>query len=376
MSAYPTGCRKRTRLRKLFDPRGILAYHDLQLYLFLEVFPEVLPNVIYSLSGLETHLYVAFPIPMLYNRCIMSVLIITMLKILVCMVLGFFLRKISLITEASQKGMSALIVHVTAPCLLFSSIVTMDHSEFANALTLLWAGVAVYIVLVILAILITRLLRFPVSSRGVFQAGMIFGNVSFLGIPLVQSLYGSTGVFYIAILNIHFNLLFFTYGFYLIMRSGDGKSHFTPKKLINSGLISTTLAMIIYFLQIPMPEAVTTPLQFVGSITSPLSMIIIGSSAAGYSLSYVFRQKKIYLLSLLKLLVYPVAAYFIFKLILGDNLLTEVLSIYIGMPTASVVGMTAIAYNADTESATSCVAMTTVLSLASIPVLYLVMTYL
>ena len=299
-----------------------------------------------------------------------------MVKILVCMCLGFFLRKINLITEPAQKGMSALIVHVTAPCLLFASIVTMDHSEFESAVTLLWAGVLVYAALIILAILITRLLRFPVSSRGVYQAAMIFGNVSFLGIPLAESLYGSIGVFYIAVLNIHFNLLFFTYGFYLIMKSGSGGSRFTPKKLINSGVIGILLSLIIFFLQIPMPEVVVSPIRFVGSITSPLSMIIIGSSAAGYSLRYVFRQKKIYLLSFLRLLVYPVAAYFIFKLILGDNLLTSILSIYIGMPTASVVGMTAIACDADAESATSCTAMTTIFSLITIPILYLIMAYL
>ena len=306
----------------------------------------------------------------------MSSLITTMLKILVCMGLGFFLRKTRIISEAAQKGMSALIVHVTAPCLLFSSIVSMDSSELENAVTLLWAGVLVYAVLVGLAILITRLLRFPPTSRGVFQAAMIFGNVSFLGIPLAESLYGAVGVFYIAILNIHFNLLFYTYGFYLIMNSGDGSSRFTPRRLINSGIIGILLAMLFFFLQIPLPEFVTSPIQFVGSITSPLSMIIIGSSAAGYSLGFVFRQKKIYLLAFLRLLVYPILAYFLFKLTLGDNLLTRILSIYIGMPTASIVGMTAIAYNADSESATSCIAMTTVLSLATIPVLYVVMSYL
>ena len=306
----------------------------------------------------------------------MNALITTMVKILVCMGLGFFLRKINIITDEAQKSISALIVHVTAPCLLFASIVSMDHSEFRNALSLLWVGVAVYVVLVALAILITRLLRIPPSSRGVYQAAMVFGNVSFLGIPLAESLYGTVGVFYIAVLNIHFNLLFFSYGFYLIMSSGTGGSKFSPKKLINTGIIGICLAMLIFFLQIPLPEVITSPIQFVGSITSPLSMIIIGSSAAGYSLGYVFRQKKIYLMSFLRLLVYPILAYFIFKFTLGDNLLTQILAIYIGMPTASVVGMTAIACDADSKSATSCVAMTTILSLVSIPILYLVMTYL
>ncbi|MBQ9031201.1 MAG: AEC family transporter [Parasporobacterium sp.] len=306
----------------------------------------------------------------------MNALITTMMKIVVCMAIGFLLRKINLLSEAAIKGFSALIVHVTAPCLLFASIVTMDHSEFQNAVTLLWAGVIVYVVLVVLAVLITRLLRVPTRSRGVYQAALIFGNVSFLGIPLAQSLYGAVGVFYIAVLNIHFNLLFFSYGNYLIMSSGEQGERFTPRKLLNSGLISIVLAMIIFFLGIRLPEVILSPIEFTGSITSPLSMIVIGCSTAGYSLKDVFRQKKLYLLSALRLLIYPIAAYYAFRLFLGNNLLTQILSIYIGMPTASVVGMTAIAYNADSESSTSCVAMTTIFSLATIPILYLVMKYL
>lgn len=306
----------------------------------------------------------------------MNALITTMAKIVVSMAVGFLLRKIHILNDASSKAISALIVHVTAPCLLFASIVTMDGSELHNALTLLWVGVLVYAVLIALAILITRLLKAAPSSKGVFEASLIFGNVSFLGIPLAESLYGTLGVFYIALLNIHFNLLFFSYGFYLIMSSGSGSSKFTPKKLINSGIISIILAMIIFFCQIPLPEVVTEPIAFVGSITSPLSMIIIGSSAAAYSLKSVFRQKKLYILSFLKLLAYPIVAWFLFKWTLGDNLLTNVLCIYIGMPTASVVGMTALAFDADAETASSCTAMTTLLSLVTIPVIYLVMTYL
>ena len=192
----------------------------------------------------------------------------------------------------------------------------------------------------------------------------------------MESLYGATGVFYLALLNIHFNLLFFTYGFYLVMSSGNGKGSFSPKRMINSGLIGICLATVIFFLQIPLPEVITSPIAFIGSITSPLSMIIIGSSAAAYPLKKVFSQKKIYLLSALRLLVYPILAYFLLKLTLGDNLLTRIICIYIGMPTASIVGMTAIAYEADAESATYCIAMMTILSLATIPILYLVMSYL
>ena len=307
----------------------------------------------------------------------MYALLVTMMKVLVCMSLGFFLKKINLISDAAVKSFSSLIFHVTAPCLLFSSIATMDDSEFGNAVTLLWTGVAVYVVLILLAILVTKLLRVPPESRGVYKAALIFGNVSFLGIPLAESLYGPMGVFYIALLNIHFNLLFYTYGFYIITADGpENGGKFSFKSCINAGVIGIILSLIFFFFQIPLPEIIISPIAFVGSITSPLSMIVIGCSIATYSLKTVFSQKKIYVIALLRLLVYPIAAYFIFKLLIGNNLLTRILSIYIGMPTASIVGMTSIAYDKDTKSGTSCVAMTTIFSLATIPCIYLVMTFL
>ena len=306
----------------------------------------------------------------------MNELIIAMVKILIAMALGFFLKKINILNAAANKAFSSLIIHVTAPCLLFASIISMDHSEVKNAVTLLWIGVIVYAVLIGLAILITKLLKASPSEKGVLQAAMIFGNVSFLGIPLVEALHGATGVFYIAILNIHFNLVFFSYGLYLIASSGNGAGKFSPKKLINTGIISIIIACIIFFFQIPIPQVISAPISFIGSITSPLSMIVIGSSIAAYSLKEVFSQKKIYIMAALRLLVYPILAYFILKYTLGANLLTKVICIYIGMPTASVVGMTAIAYDGNAEGATSCTAMTTIFSLITIPILYLVMMYL
>ncbi|MCF0228810.1 MAG: AEC family transporter [Parasporobacterium sp.] len=306
----------------------------------------------------------------------MTALITTMIKLFFSMAIGYFLKKRNIINDTVSRSVSALIVNISAPCLMFSSIVTMDSSQFQNALTLLWVGVLVYVGLILLAVLVVKLLKIEEAARGVYKAALIFGNVSFLGIPLAQSLYGQEGVFYIALLNIHFMLLFFSYGIYMIMTSGGNKGSFSPKKLVNSGLISIIAATLLYFLRIPVPDMIVEPLSFVGSLTSPVSMIIVGSSIASYSLKKVFSMKKLYIMSVLKLLVFPIIAYFILKLTLGDNLLTKIVCIYIGMPTASIVGMTAMAYGTDVENTTSCITMMTVLSLVTIPIIYIVMLYL
>ncbi|MBR2696292.1 MAG: AEC family transporter [Parasporobacterium sp.] len=305
----------------------------------------------------------------------MNALIITMLKIVVSMAVGFLLYKLRILNNTVNKGLSGLIVHVTAPCMVFVSIVSMDGSEIRNAVKLLWIGVVIYIALMLIAVLCVKLLRIPSASSGVYQAAIVFGNVGFLGLPLAESLFGPVGLFYMALLNIHLNLLVYSYGFYIIGRNSQSGFRFSPKTLINSGIIGVLVAMLFFFLQIPIPDLVMEPISFVGGITSPLAMVVIGSSAAAASLKTVFSHGKLYILSAIKMLLLPIITYIILKLTIGDGMMTKVLTMYVGMPTAAIVGMIAITFDSDAETASSATAMMNIFCIITIPVLYLIMTY-
>lgn len=302
----------------------------------------------------------------------MNALVITMIKIVAAMAVGFFLYKIRILNDVVNKGLSGLIVHVVSPCLIFTSIISMDDSQIQNALMLLWIGFAIYFALAILSFLVVKALRVPKTSFGVYQASMMFGNVGFLGLPLSEALFGPVGLFYMALLNIHLNLLTYSYGVFLV--SGGGKkAKFSPKSLLNTGIISVLLAMIIYFIRIPVPTFITQPLSFLGSITSPLAMVVIGSTAAANSLRRVFSHKKLYLLTAIKMLALPILAFFILRMTLGNTLMTQVLTMYVGMPTAAIVGMFAITYDADAETAVSATTMMNIFCILTIPLLYLLM---
>ncbi|MBR3245890.1 MAG: AEC family transporter [Parasporobacterium sp.] len=306
----------------------------------------------------------------------MTAMTVTMLKIIAAMALGFLLYKIHILNDTANKGLSGLIVHATSPCMVFTSIISMDGSEIPNAITILWIGVVIYVVLIILAFLIVRIMKIPAASSGVYQAAIIFGNVGFLGLPLAESLFGPVGLFYMAILNIHMNLFVYSYGFFIIARNSSSGFKFSAKTMINAGIISVIIAMIIFFLQIPLPEYITSPISFIGGITSPLAMIVIGSTAAAHSLKTVFSHKKLYILSAIKLLIIPAITYFILKLTLGNGLMTQVITMYIGMPTAALVSMIAIAYDSDAEIASSATAMMNIFCILTIPLLYIMMAYL
>lgn len=307
---------------------------------------------------------------------IMSALIITMIKIVVAMALGFLLYKIHILNDTVNKGLSGLVVHATSPCMVFTSIISMDGSEIRNAAKLLWIGVVIYVVLILLALLIVKILKVPVSSSGVYQAAIVFGNVGFLGLPLAESLFGPVGLFYMALLNIHLNIVVYSYGFYIISRGSKNRFKFSPKTLINAGIVSVVIAMVIFFLQIPLPGYVTEPISFIGSITSPLAMVVIGSTAAAHSLKVVFSHKKLYLLSAIKMLIIPILTFLILRLTLGNGLMTQVITMYVGMPTAAIVSMIAITFDSDAETASSATAMMNIFCIITIPILYLMMQYL
>ena len=306
----------------------------------------------------------------------MNALVITMLKILVAMALGFLLYKLHILNDTVNKGLSGLIVHFTSPCLIFMSIISMDGSQIHNALMLLWIGFVIYAVLIVLSLLIVRLLKVPPSDSGVYQAAIVFGNVGFLGIPLAESLFGPVGLFYMALLNIHLNLFVYSYGFYIVARNSTSGFRFSFKTMINGGIISVLLAMIFFFFQIRLPEAITEPISFVGQITSPLAMVVIGSTVAASSLKTVFSNRKIYVLAVLKLLFIPAATWFLLKVTLGSGLMSQVLTMYVGMPTAAIVSMIAVAYDSDAETASSATGMMNILCIVTIPILYLMMQYL
>ncbi len=289
------------------------------------------------------------------------------------MAVGFLLYKLKILNTTVNKGISGLIINVATPCLMFYSIVTMDSSERGNALTLIWVCVIVYVVLAALAFLITKLFKVERSLAGVYQAALMFGNVGFLGLPIAESLFGPVGLFYMALMNMHFNLTVYSYGFYLIKREAPGKNKFKPKDLINAGIIGISIAIIVFFCGIKVPDFILEPIHFVGNITSPLAMVVIGSSAASYSLKEVFTQKKIYIMAAIKLLIFPLITFFIFKAIWGNTMLTQVLTLYIGMPTAAIVGMVAVSAEANADQATYATVMMNLLCIITIPILYFIM---
>lgn len=297
---------------------------------------------------------------------------IALCKLFSLLIVGYFLNKKKILDSHINTGLSALLLNATNPALILSSLGATGGVAKGDVSKLLVFGLCFYIMLPIFAWLIVHLLRIHPSKRSIAQLLIIFSNTGFMAIPILQTLYGDVSVFYSNILNLPFNFLFFSYGVYLMNRETAGASggKLNWRKFINPGIVASAIALLLYFCNITLPKVATETFSFLGNMTPPLSMIILGSVLAEYPLSSIFKDLKINLMLIAKQLLLPVIATVLAHLVFTDPVITGIITLTFAMPCATMTVMLSKEYKSDTLTASAGVVFTTVLSLITIPVAF------
>ena len=298
-------------------------------------------------------------------------IVTTMCKLLFSMAIGFYLYKAGMFTPETNAKMSAVIVKVTCPCLLLYSISTVDNGESSTVLAVFAAGIAAYILFIAIGFLFSKVFCRRAELRPVYMCMLIFSNNIFMGVPVVQSLIGDRAIFYITIFNMSFNFLYFTIGLYLLNRNEDGTGNekFSFRRFLNPGILASLLSLLIFFTKMPVPDIIYSCLNFVGSITTPLSMIIIGSSIAAASVGEVREERALIPMLIFRLLVIPAVVYFLMSAIGFEADVVKICTLGAGMPVASMVAMGSASHPVKGKTASLGVAVSTIVSMATIPVM-------
>ncbi len=287
----------------------------------------------------------------------------------------------------TSKRISAMITSIIMPLLIISSVAGIS-GDGGDVLKLFLAGVVCYALFPVIGWGVVRLMRIQVNLRGVYMCMVIFANNAFMGYPVVSALFGEEAIFYTTIFHLMFNLMFFSLGMILIRKdAGAGKkteeeiahAQIRPirkwerirsvRQVLNNGVIASILALVIYFSGIPLPSVVAETCGFIGNICMPLSMMVIGSSIAGYSIKDIFSEKKVYLIAVVRLMIMPLLVFFVMRLFTGDEELIKIATITVGMPIASLVAMGAAPYQEQAKVASISVLFTTLCSMITIPVM-------
>lgn len=299
----------------------------------------------------------------------METIITQMSMLFAIIILGYIVKKVGILDEEGDKRISVLLLMVTLPALTLASVM-VDEKTLSNREVGLLFGLAalMYLFLIIMAFILPKLLRVSGPDIGLFRFMTIFSNIGFMGFPVVRAIFGSEAIFYAAIFNIPFNLLSFTIGIYLIT-GGKGKGKLDYKFLLHPGIISSILSVIIYLSDIAVPRAIVEVFNMVGDVTIPLSMIITGSALAILPLKEVFSDIRIYIFSLLKLLLLPVIFWGLLRCFVTNSDVLGVSTVMVSMPVAAAASMFATAYDGNKELASKGIFISTLMSMATIPFL-------
>jgi predicted permease len=220
-------------------------------------------------------------------------------------------------------------------------------------------------------LILPRYLASRPDDRGVVGFALMFGNVGFIGYPVVASIFGHQAVFYAAVLNVVNTFAVFTVGTMLItgVNEMEGK-RFQKKVLYSTPMLSAYLSMVIVALGIDnIPEAISKPLTMIGNITVPGALMIIGSTMAQLSGRAMLGNVTVYATSLFRLVLIPLAFYWLFTWMGYDPYVVNINTVIIAMPVATYGTILCLINNRDTTLMTELTFTTTIISMVTIPLL-------
>ena len=301
---------------------------------------------------------------------------INVVMIVVLAVPGFALRKARLLPDKAASVLAVVLLYVSQPFLMMSSLFDKAF-EPSMLIDFLW--VIVFAVALQLAVYFAAKLIFAKTKEDATRRACVacsyLGNVGFMGIPVMQMLFPDNPemILYTVVYNIAFNAMTWTLGVFAV--TGERKFVKPLKVILNPPTIAVIIALPLFFCNVTVPEQVMTPIRYLGDMTLPLSMIILGLRLADMRLISLVNDWKVYMVAFVKLIVSPLLCLGV--LILCGLFLpigrTVVIALYIiaAMPTASSALNFAEMYGGAKETAAAATLMNTILCIATIPILML-----
>ena len=294
-----------------------------------------------------------------------------MLTLFAVVVVGYVAGKLDYMGGTFDKQLSKLVIDITCPALILSSAMGGELPDRRYILPLLGISIFTYLVLTGLALLLSRFVARRAEDQGIVGFAMIFGNVGFMGYPVVASIYGHQAVFYAAVLNVVNTFAVFTIGT-MMVTGGEGatRERFNKKVLYSTPMLSAYLSMLIVALGIDnIPEYISQPLTMIGNITVPAALLIIGSSMSHLPLRALLGNTIVYTTTLLRLVVLPLGMFFLCQTLGFDDFSTGINTVVIAMPVATYGTILCLRYGRDTTLMAEVTFITTVFSMVTIPLL-------
>lgn len=286
--------------------------------------------------------------------------------------IGFAASKAKFLDRNGSKALSSFLVNIALPCLVVISMqIPVNADTMEKTQTTLMLALVFFAISIAVAVIVPMFIPAKYSERGAFSFMLVFSNLGFMGIPVTQAIFGTDAVFYTTLFMLPFNLLVFTIG--ILMLRPDMRMNFNPKLFVNPGIIASIIGMLFFFTGFTIPSPVYDVMDYLGSTTTPLAMVVTGALLAMMPLSNLFSDYRIYILSAFRLLIIPVIVYLVISPYATDPVIFAIPVLLAAMPAAANSVILAEEYNADSALASKGVFITTLLSIVTIPLLAVIL---
>lgn len=290
--------------------------------------------------------------------------------IFLLMLLGALARQLGFLSPTTINDLTNLVLYFLSPLVIIKAFLAPFSVTRLKIFCLTLVGVVItYLVTILLAKLAFAKVK-DANLRRIATYGSIYSNNGFMGIPLAQALFGSTGVFYGVVSMVGFNAFTWTHGVAMFKKQSAAPLTRLKRVLANPNLIAIALGIVIFTVQIPVPSMLTSFLDYASAAFTPLSMIIIGSNLAGMRRTDLKVPPVLGATILLRNLVFPALTIVILKCLglTGVPLMTTV--ILAACPVAGLVVLFTLQAKGDARPATVVMSVSTLLSLVTIPLVF------
>jgi hypothetical protein len=284
--------------------------------------------------------------------------------ILLMIMIGYICKKLGYMNKEVTRGVTDILLNIAIPAIAISSFnQDLPASALSSAIILFIFAVISYVASILLGAFLFK--KYPPDQKVVMRFILVFTNCGFMGYPVMESIFGSIGIFYASIYCVVFNLFLWTYGFMLFTGVSDWQT--LKKALVNPGTLATIFGLVLLLTPLELPVFAAKLVTTVGGLTTPLAMIVIGAMLAEVKFSEMFQGIHVYYGAFLRLLLLPAAAYLVLKLLHVDQLTLAACVMLTAMPPASNTVIFAEKFERDSLLASKIVVLSTGLSIITIP---------
>ena len=278
---------------------------------------------------------------------------------------GVIVSRLGIIREDNRQPLVRLLMDVAMPMMVLNAFnKPTTWAEIRSSLWVMVIALAGCVVTGLLGLVLWR--RQPDNKRKVLQYASMFSNAGNAGLPIIDLVFGETGVFFASMYLIPPRILQWTVGMGLFTKPEKGG--WVKNVLLNPMVMMIYIGVVLMATGWQIPGVFGRAVANLGAMTSPLSMILIGATLAHMNWRMLL-DRTVLAISGFRLIVFPVILMAILKLLHADMLTMNVSVILLAMPVASNTAAMAERYGGDYVFASACVSVSTLLSIITVPLI-------